>query len=32
MRNRQKSALLCIPDTNSLINMSDIEVAKNDKR
>lgn len=32
MPNRQKSALLCIPDTNSLINMSDIEVAKKDLR
>ena len=32
MHNRQKSALLCIPDTNSLINMSDIEIAKKDLR
>lgn len=32
MSNRLKSALLCIPDTNSLINMSDIEVANKDLR
>ena len=32
MPKRQKSALLCIPDTNSLINMSNIEVAKKDLR
>lgn len=32
MRNKQKPTLLCIPDTNSLIHMRDIEVAKKDLR